>query len=116
MAKQYVIVEMPDSVTVAGDALGGFVTLVSKEGFRVITESRNMHVIEGDITIHGDNSSENGNKLEFSGAHLSTCKPLSLAMGMALHKEAARLLEVQSLIGHIRQNLITPSRGNIVAP
>jgi len=80
----YLLLKLPDSVDV--DSLkGGMFTMLSKEGFQVTPVTELLYHLTGD-------------GLEES---LRMFDKLTLAEGINVLREGARLLKIQSLIGHL---------------
>ena len=88
----YLLLKVPDSINV-DDLRGGLFTLVSNKGFRVIS-------ITEDVTLFkGDNLVDDADTLPMQ--YVRTCDKLSLAEGINVLREGGRLMEMQSLLGHL---------------
>jgi hypothetical protein len=106
MAKQYLLVEMPDDFLREGD-LEGIAVIPCKKGFRCIVETTTVHVIEGQhkfVERQADGGDSTFPEVTFSGGlrHLMKCPPMTLSEAIAVTKEGLRLIEMQSMINHFR--------------
>ena len=107
---QYLLFKVPDNLNVSEDMDGAMVSFVSKDGFRVVADTSEVHVIETrEVKFHGENDGADGEArcdVTFPSpvTHLRKCKPLTLGHMIAVGKEAVRLLELQSQIAHFRAN------------
>ena len=103
MPKQYLLVELPDTLDLSEDvARGVMVSTASKDRFRTVCETERAHLLKID-DMQFDIGTE-GDTVTFPRGVTRVRKmdPLSLSELSAISGEVHRLLGIQSLLGHMK--------------
>ena len=118
MGRQYLLVEVPDTMDLSEDETRGIMLVTaSKDKFHTVCETNKSHLLRIDDVRFSVEAEGGAGDVTFPGGvtRLRKMEPLSLSEMIVMSGEAHRLLTVQSLLGHMKASMQNPG-GSIIRP